>query len=66
VLPFIAAQILGGIVAAVVIKALYPAITPADAAEIIVPHSAERAATRAGYDGTAPSVDRPPGSAQSP
>ena len=31
--PFIAAQILGGILAAGVIKALYPAITPADAAE---------------------------------
>jgi len=63
---FIAAQILGGIVAVGVIKALYPAITPADAAEIIVPHSEERAATRAGYDGTVPSADRPSGSAQSP
>ena len=38
VLPFIAAQILGGIVAAGIIKVLYPAITPADAADIIVPH----------------------------
>jgi len=67
VLPFIAAQILGGIVAVGAIKALYPAITPADAAEIIVPpHSAERAATRAGYDGTLPTADRPSGSAQSP
>ena len=66
VLPFIAAQILGGIVAVGVIKALYPAITPADAAEIIVPHGAERAATRAGYDGTVPSADRPSGPAQSP
>ena len=36
--PFIAAQILGGVLAAGVIKALYPAITPADAADIIVPH----------------------------
>ena len=35
---FIAAQIIGGILAAGVIKALYPAITPADAAGIIVPH----------------------------
>ena len=35
---FIAAQILGGILAAGIIKALYPAITPADAADIIVPH----------------------------
>src|SRR5579864_2122470 len=39
VLPFIAAQILGGILAAGIIKALYPAITPADAAGIIVPHN---------------------------
>ena len=52
--------------AAGVIKALYPAITPADAAEIIVPHSAERVPTRAGYDGTVASADRPSGSAQSP
>jgi arsenate reductase len=66
VLPFIAAQILGGIVAVGVIRALYPAITPADAAEIIVPHGADRAATRAGYDGPVPSADRPSGSAQSP
>ena len=36
------------------------------AAEIIVPHGAERAATRAGYDGTVPSADRPSGPAQSP
>src|SRR6516225_7652755 len=39
--PFIAAQILGGALAAAVIKALYPAITPADAAGIIVPHHGE-------------------------
>jgi arsenate reductase len=39
--PFIAAQILGGVLAAGVIKALYPAITPADAADIIVPHHGE-------------------------
>jgi hypothetical protein len=63
---FIAAQILGGIVAAVVIKALYPAITPADAADIIVPHdSAGRAPSRAASDGTSPSADAPPGPVQS-
>ncbi len=39
--PFIAAQILGGIPAAGIMKALYPAITPADAADIIVPHHGE-------------------------
>src|SRR6516162_7157257 len=35
---FIAAQILGGILAIGVIKTLYPAITAAEAADIIVPH----------------------------
>jgi arsenate reductase len=61
--PFIAAQILGGILAAGIIKALYPAITPAEAADIIFPHSA---AARAGYDGASPPADRPSGSVQSP
>ena len=62
VLPFIAAQVLGGIVAVGVIKALYPAITPADAADVIVPHDqAGSAATQAAHDGTSPSADRPPG-----
>ena len=35
---FIAAQIIGGALAVAVIKALYPGITPAEAADIIVPH----------------------------
>ena len=67
VLPFIAAQILGGIVAVGVIRALYPAITPADAADIIVPHHehAGRAPARAEHDGAVPSADRPPGPIQS-
>ena len=49
-----------------VIKALYPAITPADAADIIVPHDGDagRAPARAAHDGTSPSADRPPGPAQ--
>ena len=38
---FIAAQIIGGALAIAVIKALYPAITPADAADIIVPHDSD-------------------------
>jgi glycerol uptake facilitator-like aquaporin len=59
---FIGAQILGGIVAVVVIKALYPAITPADAADIIVPHDqrAGRAPAGAAHDGASPSGDPPP------
>ena len=64
--PFIAAQILGGILGAGIIKALYPAITPAEAADIIVPHSDRRAAARAGYDGALPSAAPPSGPAQSP
>jgi glycerol uptake facilitator-like aquaporin len=39
---FIAAQIIGGLLALVVIKALYPTITPAQAADIIVPHPQDR------------------------
>jgi len=55
---FIAAQIIGGLLALVVIKALYPAITPAQAAEIVVPHQHDQAgpaAAQAAHDGaTAP------------
>jgi glycerol uptake facilitator-like aquaporin len=59
---FIAAQIIGGLLALVVIKALYPAITPAQAADIIVPHhgQAGTATARAAHDGSAPAV-QPPG-----
>ena len=66
--PFIAAQILGGIVGVGVIRALYPAITSADAAGIIVPHDSQagRASARTGYDGASPSADRPSGPVQSP
>ena len=35
---FIGAQIIGGALAVVVIRALYPRLAPADAADIIVPH----------------------------
>jgi arsenate reductase len=35
---FIAAQVVGGVVAFGVIKTLYPRVTPAQASEIIVPH----------------------------
>ena len=66
--PFIAAEILGGIVGVGVIRALYPAITSADAAGIIVPHDSQagRASARTGYDGASPSADRPSGPVQSP
>jgi glycerol uptake facilitator-like aquaporin len=50
---YIAAQVTGGILAAGVIKALYPAMTSADAAGIIVPHpgDASRAPADAAHDG---------------
>jgi glycerol uptake facilitator-like aquaporin len=35
---FIAAQVIGGALAVLVIRALYPRLAPADAAEVIVPH----------------------------
>ena len=60
---FIGAQILGGALAIAVIKALYPHVTPAEAAEIIVPHHSDT--TRAAHDGVPPSADRPPGPARS-
>ncbi len=62
---FIGAQVVGGVVAVGVIKALYPAITPEDAAGIIIPLD-ERAGrpVRAAHDGTSPSADRPPGPAR--
>ncbi len=37
---FIAAQVVGGVLAVVVIKALYPKLTPTEAAEVVVPHPA--------------------------
>jgi glycerol uptake facilitator-like aquaporin len=39
---FIAAQIIGGAVAIAVIRALYPGVTAADAAGVIVPHRQDR------------------------
>ena len=62
---FIAAQIIGGVVALAVIKALYPAITPGQAADIIVPHHRGEAGpppAHARLDGA--SADWPPGPAR--
>jgi glycerol uptake facilitator-like aquaporin len=57
---FIGAQVTGGILAVVIIRALYPAITPADAASIIVPHdSAGHAAASAAHRNASASVDGP-------
>jgi hypothetical protein len=59
---FIGAQIAGGALAVVVIKALYPAITAAEAADIIVPHDQTQAGpptADAELDGASPPADRP-------
>jgi glycerol uptake facilitator-like aquaporin len=64
---FIAAQIVGGVLALVVIRVLYPRLTPAQAADIIVPHregQAGPAAAGAARDGSSPGA-RPPGRDQS-
>jgi arsenate reductase len=67
VLSFIGAQIIGGVLAIVIIKVLYPAITPADAADIIVPHheQAGRSASPAAHDGASAPAGQPAGSVQS-
>ena len=67
VLSFIGAQIIGGALAVAVIKTLYPAITPADAASIIVPHGNDSTAepARAAHDGIAPSAGQQAGPARS-
>jgi glycerol uptake facilitator-like aquaporin len=63
---FIGAQIVGGVVAFGVIKGLYPDVTSAEAADVIVPHGqtrADSASARAVHDGTSPFADRPSGPA---
>jgi glycerol uptake facilitator-like aquaporin len=60
---FIGAQIIGGVLAVGIVKALYPAITAADAARIIVPHDSGPA--RAAHDGVPPSAEQPSGPARS-
>jgi glycerol uptake facilitator-like aquaporin len=36
--PYIVAQLVGGVLAVLVIRVLYPDVTPADAANVILPH----------------------------
>ena len=67
VLSFIGAQIIGGALAVAVVKTLYPAITPAEAADIIVPHGNDTVAepARAAHDGLSPSAGQQAGPARS-
>jgi glycerol uptake facilitator-like aquaporin len=65
---FIVAQVIGGTLAVGLIRALYPGVTPAEAADIIVPHHLGRAEPRpedAAGDGASPPAGRPPGQRQS-
>jgi glycerol uptake facilitator-like aquaporin len=66
---FIAAQVVGGILAIGLVRLLYPGMTPAEAADVTVPHDRPGAARQpsgtAGSDGTAPHAGRPSGSAHS-
>ena len=58
---------IGAALAVAVIKTLYPAITPADAASIIVPHGNDSTVepARAAHDGIAPSAGQQAGPARS-
>jgi glycerol uptake facilitator-like aquaporin len=56
---FIAAQLLGGALAVVVIRALYPAITPAQAADVLVLHVPTRAPRDEDLDAGVSSTERP-------
>src|ERR1700733_12706742 len=64
---FIAAQIIGGALAVVLIRTLYPGVTPAEAADIMVPHHSSTTGPlpdRAAGDATSPSAGRSPGHSQ--
>jgi glycerol uptake facilitator-like aquaporin len=66
---FIAAQVIGGALAVVVIRALYPRLTPEQAADIIVPHhqgqagQPDRAPASAAHHNASLSADTPQGPA---
>ncbi len=62
---FIAAQVVGGVLAIGLIRLLYPGMTPAEAADVAVPHehagSEELLRSNAASDGAAATVRRPSG-----
>lgn len=60
---YVGAEILGGIVAVVIIKILYPHVTSADAEKVVVPHGASRWPASPSADGDgAPASERTTGS----
>ncbi len=56
---FIAAQVIGGALAVAVIRALYPRLTPAEAADIIVPHHRDWPGAEPQADPARPGPDYP-------
>jgi glycerol uptake facilitator-like aquaporin len=64
---FIAGQVVGGILAIGLVRLLYPGMTPAEAADVTVPHDhagrAKRPRSNAVSDGAAPADSRPGGPA---
>ena len=58
---FVVAQVLGGVLALIVIKCLYPGVTPNEAADVIVPHDA-RSSLPAPGNGPSPSTEPQTGS----
>ena len=65
---FIGAQVAGGILAIGLIRLLYPGMTPAEAADVTMPHhhagGTHRLASQAASHGTAATVSRPGGPAR--
>jgi hypothetical protein len=49
---FVIAQLIGGSAAILALRALYPEVTPADAAAVVVPHQHERGVSDASVEET--------------
>ncbi len=56
---YIAAQVIGGALAVAVIRALYPRLTPGEAADIIVPHHRDWPGAESQADPARPGPDYP-------
>jgi glycerol uptake facilitator-like aquaporin len=63
---FIAAQVVGGLVAVAVIKTLYPRVTPAEASDIIFPHHQAVGPSGSGADRLRESAGEPRGTSGTP
>ena len=62
---FIGAQVIGGVLAVLVIRALYPGVTPAEAADVMVPHLSDHSAPAGqAADGFRSPAGPPPGHRQ--